>query len=89
MDVAWSAILDFTPTFADPARFKRAMYTVIWEGKEPELTPEERKAARERAAVDAEADIGRPAGGSDLAALGRLESFAAKLRAQKELEPPN
>jgi hypothetical protein len=89
MDVAWSAILDLTPTLADPTRYKRAMYTVIWEGKEPELTPEERQAAREHAAADAKADIGRPAGGSDLAALNRLESFAAKLRAQKEGEDPN
>lgn len=89
MDIAWSAIMERVPLMGDPARYRHIMHTLIWEGKMPELTPEERKAVKEREMKEARASMGGGATGTDREKLAALREMSEKLRAQKQAEENN
>ena len=80
VDIAWSFILDQAPIMSDPGRWRQAMYTALWLGKEPELTPEEAKEAAARKADDARKAIGSPVATNKLDEMKALMQRATELR---------
>jgi hypothetical protein len=64
---------------AEPSRYREVMYDLFFLGKEPTLTPEERKRVQ---AKNKGAKGGAPTQ-SELAALQALRDRAAKLREQQ------
>ena len=73
-------MLSQAPMMADPARWRTMMYEAFWLGKEPELTPEERRDREQRRSAEARQMIGAPAAQSELAAMQELAERAAQLR---------
>ena len=69
---------------ADPGRWRTLMYEAFWLGKEPELTPEERKEREQRRSEEARRMIGAPLAQSELAAMEELRAHAAQLREESD-----
>lgn len=80
VDVAWSFILDQAPVMGDPVRWRKMIYTALWLGEEPELTPEEQRERSKHEAEEARKAIGTPVGRNSLDEMKALMRRAAELR---------
>jgi hypothetical protein len=82
MDIAWSKMIDAAPVMSDGRRYREIMYEVFWLGKEPTLTPEERK----RASGGKGAKAPKPTGFSpgDLDTLREMRERAEQLRGEQK-----
>ena len=75
-DIAWSRVVEAAPLMADPARYRKVMYDLFFEGRQPELTAEE----KQRLAKQPRRRGGGAPSRQELDALEALRLKASQLR---------